>query len=263
MLVVGDMLTGVPCLYSKWGEYIVKEETKLPTIAHTPPLGIIGTDPRTPSGQAKGTYHMNSECQMCVMILLCIVGTTDCVWYETDAAVSKTLSRSNKTILKSAKRAPIRERLNDSSKLLPLKFNQPTVGPKEDEDSRELTKPVNGNASQHKVKTKVSLLKRTHSFQPCTTCKQIVQQRKSFSVLSYRPTVHQVQFDALPARRIMNRKQVMPVKVNANGTKYKANNALLLCPEKSTLLQAKERIERVLKMKRQQLQYLVSLFMPV
>jgi len=54
VLVIENMLTGVPCLYSKWGEYIVKQQPNLKVIAHSPPLGIIGTDPRTTSGQLKG-----------------------------------------------------------------------------------------------------------------------------------------------------------------------------------------------------------------
>jgi len=55
VLVVEDMLTGVPCLYSKWGEYIVKQQTNLPVVPHSSPLGIVGTCPT--SGQLKGTIE--------------------------------------------------------------------------------------------------------------------------------------------------------------------------------------------------------------
>ena len=187
----------------------------------------------------------------------------DCVWYEIDAVGDKSLSKHNKIILKSAKHAPIREHLNDSSKLFPLKFNQSAVGPMEGEDSRELINPVNDSTSQHQIK-KRNLLKRTHSFQPCDTCQQIVQQRKSFSMLSYRSTPHPLpvtpQLDTQPTIHSADGTQAKSITSDTCASKFKVKTASLLRPEKSTLLQSKERIEGVLKMKRRQLQFLVSSF---
>jgi len=184
----------------------------------------------------------------------------DCVWYETDVVANKSVNKHDKSILESTKQAPIREHLNDSSKLRPLKFNQPAVGPMA---HRKPAKPFNESASHHQVKTKRNVLKCTHSFQPCNTCRQIVQQRKSISILSYRsmpfPAPVTPQLNIQPTKHNVSR---MPITKKANGTcasKSKVKTAQLLNPEKSTLLQSKERIEGVLKMKRQQLQFLVSL----
>ena len=211
----------------------------------------------------------------------------NCVWYETNVAASKSEGKHDKGILKSSKHTPIRENFNDSSKLYSLKFNQSAVGPMEDEDSRKLIKPFNESTSHYQVKTKRNLLKRTHSFQPCNTCKQIVQQRKSISMLSYRSTPHPVpvtpqlgtphpvpvtpqldtpppvpvtpQLDTQPTRHNVSKAQAMAITSGMHAPKSKAETTLLLHPEKSTLLQSKERIEGLLKMKRRQLQFLVSL----
>jgi len=184
----------------------------------------------------------------------------DSVWYETDVVASKSASKHYKGIVKSSKHASIRE---NSSKLYSLKFNQSAMRPMEDEDSRKLIKPFNESTPHYQVKTKRNLLKRTHSFQPCNTCKQIVQQRKSISMLGYRSTPHPVPvtpwLGTQPTKHNVSRAQAMAITKNTNGMHVPKSKVETAHPEKSNLLKSKERIEGVLKMKRRQLQFLVSL----
>lgn len=196
--------------------------------------------------------------------------------------------KSTTSATRSVKYEAIRESVESSSNTLALKINQTTlVNHGEDESLKMKAKQDNTCSSSKMLNSKPErkdkvVYKHMHSFQPCNTCKQIVEHRKRFFV-AFKSTLHEddsgVEFeniakatvtipwnsqedvtDASAYLPVMKsdsgsyHKEKQSCKVyfkpcNSNFAKYRSKSAI----EKSDLVRSKERIEELLRERRKPL----------
>lgn len=195
--------------------------------------------------------------------------------------------KSTTSASRSVKYEAIRESVESSSNTLALKINQTVANHGEDESLKMEAIQDNTCSSSKMLNSKPErknkvMYKHMHSFQPCNTCKQIIEHRKRFFV-AFKSTLHEddsgVEFenitkatvtipwnsqedvtDASAYLPVMEsnsgscHKEKQSCKVsfnpcNSNFAKYRSKSAI----EKSDLVRSKERIEELLRERRKPL----------
>lgn len=191
------------------------------------------------------------------VILLHTVTVLCAVCHLPEAEGRNVLNDKRKSTTESVKDEDIQSVKYPTNKL-PLMINQALVS-RSKVQSVTLNLPLNTSSPKNYLKAKARnriMYKHTQSFQPCNTCKLIVERRKKMFVKFKSTSTEAV--NTIESQNITQATALDKTCSGGDTTNDKqSKNVYNLCNEKSDLVKSKERIEELLQVKRKQLYCLV------